>query len=250
MDPNWTMSSGIAHASSALLVAGMLCALPQSVEAKAGANDEDKSDAGTADLAPTEQCIDKAIADRLAVKRKRRGSVDRLVVKQARHEFSGGGGYYVSDLFSSTYVLSGSYTFHMTESTAVEIGAAFTHANAEVIRAIEDERGTVLKDDYAKVRFVESLLLWTPMYGKLRVGGTIARFDLHLDMGVGVVDSSTSRGAAGVAGLGSKLFLGEAVAFRIDLRNHVFRQELLAESFLVNDLSLTAGLSVFLPFTN
>ncbi len=202
------------------------------------------------DFGPTEQCIDKAIANRLAVKRKRRGSVDRLVVKQARHEFSFGGGYYVSDLFSGTYTLTGAYTFHMTESTAVEIGGAFTHANADVIRAIEDERGMVLEDDYAQVRFVESLLLWTPVYGKLRLGGTIARFDLHLDMGVGVVDSSTSRGALGVAGLGSKLFLGEAVALRVDLRNHVFRQELLDEDFLVNDLSLTAGLSVFLPFSN
>lgn len=229
----------------------VLFAAPVAANAKAGDEVSNaKSDAEQSNLAPTEQCIDKAIADRLAIKRKRRGSVDRLVLKQARHEFSMGGGYYVSDLFSSTYVLNGSYTFHMTESTAVEIGGAFTHANAEVIRAIEDERGTVLEDNYAKVRFVESLLLWTPVYGKLRVGGTIARFDIHLDMGVGVVDSSTSRGAAGVAGLGSKLFLGEAVAFRIDLRNHVFRQELLAESFLVNDLSLTAGLSLFLPFTN
>jgi len=201
-------------------------------------------------FAPTEQCIDKAIANRLAVKRKRRGSVDRLVVKQGRHEFSLGGGYYVSDLFSSTYALSASYTFHMTESTAVEIGGAMTHANADIIRAIEDERGTVLEDDYAQVRFVESLLLWTPVYGKLRLGGTIARFDLHMNMGVGVVDSATSRGAAGVAGLGSKLFLSEAIALRIDLRDHIFRQELLAENFLVNDLSLTAGLSVFLPFSN
>lgn len=234
----------------ALAFVAAVLAAPPAAEAK-GAGAEDTALASSqVNLAPTAQCIDKAIADRLAVKRKRRGSVDRLVLKQARHEFSLGGGYYVSDLFSSTYSLNGSYTYHMTESTAVEIGAAFTHANAEVIRAIEDERGTVLKDNYAKVRFVESLLLWTPVYGKLRVGGTIARFDLHVNMGVGVVDSSTSRGAAGVAGLGSKLFLGEAVAFRIDLRNHVFRQELLAESFLVNDLSLTAGLSLFLPFTN
>lgn len=211
------------------------------------AHTKSKSDV---DFGPTEQCIDKAIANRLAVKRKRRGSVDRLFIKQARHEFSFGGGYYVSDLFSGTYVLNGSYTFHMTENTAVEIGGAFTHANADVIRAIEDQRGTVLEDDYADVRFVESLLLWTPVYGKLRLGGSIVRFDIHLDMGVGVVDSATSRGTTGVAGLGSKLFIGDAVALRIDLRDHVFRQELLSESFLVNDLSVTAGLSVFLPFSN
>jgi outer membrane beta-barrel protein len=199
---------------------------------------------------PTSVCIDQEIADRLAVKRKRRKVVDRLFVKQARHELSLMGGYYVSDLFSSTYAVGGAYTYHMTENTAVEMNAALTHANADVIRAIEEERMQVLDDDFATVKFFESLLLWSPVYGKLRFGGSIARFDIHLDAGVGVVDSPTSRGAAGVAGIGLKLFAGQAVAFRLDARDHVFQQELLDESFIVNDLSLTLGLSLFLPFSN
>ena len=96
-----------------------------------------------------------------------------------------------------------------------------THANADVIRAIEDERGEVLDDDFARMIFAESLLVWSPVYGKLRLGGSIVHFDLHVDLGVGVVDSQTSRGAAGVVGFGIKLFVGQAVAFRIDARNHV-----------------------------
>ena len=47
--------------------------------------------------------------------------------------------------------------------------------------------------------FAESLLVWSPVYGKLRLGGSIVHFDLHADIGVGVIDSKTSRGAAGVA---------------------------------------------------
>jgi outer membrane beta-barrel protein len=198
----------------------------------------------------TAGCIDKEIADRLALKRKRRGAVDRLFVKQARHEISAFGGYYVSDLFSGTHVTGGSYTYHMTEHTAVELSYALTHANADVIRAIEAERGSVIDDTFARQHLVESLLVISPVYGKLRLGGTIMRFDLHLDVGVGVVDSFTSRGAAGVAGLGLKLFLGQALALRIDARDHIFRQELLDKRFLVNDLSLTMGLSLFLPLRN
>jgi outer membrane beta-barrel protein len=198
----------------------------------------------------TAMCIDKEIADRLAVKRKRRGAVDRLFVKQQRHELTVSGGYYNSDLFSGTWMVGGAYTFHMTEQTAVEFGGAWTHANADVIRAIEEQRGEVLEDDYARVLFAESLLLWSPVYGKLRLGGSVVHFDIHLDAGVGVVDSATSRGAAGVAGLGMKIFAGRAVAFRIDARNRVFQQELLDETFLVNDASVTAGLSLFLPFGN
>jgi outer membrane beta-barrel protein len=185
----------------------------------------------------TSSCVDREIADRLALKRKRRGAVDRLVVKQGRHELTAGGGYYASDLFSGTYVVNGAYTYHMTDQTAVEFGGGMTHANADVIRAIEDSRGVVLADDYARVLYGESLLVWSPVYGKLRLGGSVARFDLHLDAGVGVVDSATSRGAMGVGGVGMKLFLGRAVAVRLDARNRVFRQELLDERFLVNDAS-------------
>lgn len=198
----------------------------------------------------TEMCIDQEIAEKLAVKRKRRGAVDRLFVKQSRHELTAGGGYYASDLFSGTWVAGGAYTYHMTDQTAVEFGGGVTHANADVIRAIEDQRGEVLDDDFARVIYAESLLLYSPLYGKLRLGGTIAHFDIHMDLGVGVVDSQTSRGAMGVAGFGLKLFAGKAVAFRLDARNRVYRQELLDERFLVNDASITLGFSLFLPFRN
>jgi outer membrane beta-barrel protein len=214
--------------------------------AEAGAGDG----SGQPVLRTTQMCIDEAIANRLAVKRQRRKAVDRLFVKQARHELSAIGGYYQSDLFSGTYVAGGSYTYHMTENTAVEFGAAYTHANADTIRAIEDGRANILDDDFARVLLVESLLIWSPIYGKLRLGGSVVRFDINAGIGVGIAEAETSRGAAGVAGLGMKIFVGRALAFRIDARNHVFQQELLDEQFLVNDLSITSGLSLFLPMRN
>lgn len=212
--------------------------------------DDKKSDDKAEVKGTTSMCIDQEIADRLAIKRKRRGAVDRLFVKQSRHEISIGGGYYNSDLLSGTYVAVASYTFHMTDETAVEFSGAFTHANADVIRALEDKRGVVLTDTYDRMFFAESLLNWSPIYGKLRLGGSIVHFDLHADAGVGVIDSKTSRGASGVVGFGMRLFMGQAWAIRLDARNRTFRQELLDERFLVNDTSVTASLSLFLPFHN
>jgi outer membrane beta-barrel protein len=210
---------------------------------------EKKSDAGPAP-GTTAMCIDQEIADRLAIKRKRRGAVDRLFVKQGRHELTAGGGYYASDLVSGTYIVGGSYAYHMTDETAVEFAGWWTHANADIIRALEDKRGTVVADTYSREIFAESLLVWSPVYGKLRLGGSVVHFDLHADVGVGVIDSKTSRGAAGVLGFGIKLFMGQAAAFRIDARNRTFRQDLLDERFLVNDSAITASLSLFLPFHN
>ena len=237
-----------------LLVALFAPALAHADDKKqvAAADDKKKADKDDAALGgtTTSMCIDQEIADRLAIKRKRRGAVDRLFVKQGRHELTAAGGYYESDLLSGTYLVGGSYTYHMTDETAVEFAGWWTHANADLIRALEDKRGVVLTETYARMIFAESLLVWSPVYGKLRLGGTIVHFDLHADLGVGVIDSNTSRGAAGVLGFGIKLFAGQAVAFRIDARNRTFRQDLLEERFLVNDAALTAGFSLFLPFSN
>ena len=264
------MGVGSMRTSLALLVVASFCGSSwaslayadgdRMIDKKLAKADADKKapSADSADKKPdaepvpgtTAMCIDQEIADRLAIKRKRRGAVDRLFVKQGRHEISAGGGYYASDLLSGTYIAGGSYTYHMTDETAVEFAGWWTHANADIIRALEDKRGTVVAETYAREIFAESLLVWSPVYGKLRLGGSIVHFDLHTDIGVGVIDSSTSRGAAGVLGFGIKLFMGQAVAFRIDARNRTFRQELLDERFLVNDSAITASLSLFLPFHN
>lgn len=214
------------------------------------ASQPDPEGAAVSGLRTTELCIDQTIADRLALKRKRRGAVDRLFVKQARHELTVSGGYYASDLFSSTYIAGGSYGYYMTEETSVELAAAYAQANADIIRALEDRRGQAIGDTSDRVMFFESLLMWHPIYGKLRLGGTIMHFDLNAGLGVGVVDAETSRGAAGALGFGAKLFIGQALAVRLDLRNRTFYQELLDQRFLVNDSAVTLGVSLFLPTIN
>jgi outer membrane beta-barrel protein len=236
------------HRGVLVVLAAMLCSTARADTPKVAAATTTTSTEPPAST--TGMCIDQEIADRLAIKRKRRGAVDRLIVKAGRHEISAGGGYYASDLLSGTYVLGGSYTYHMTDETAVEFAGYWTHANADLIRAIEDKRGVALTETYARMIIAESLLVWSPVYGKLRLGGSIVHFDLHTDLGVGVIDSKTSRGAAAVVGFGMRLFLGEAAALRIEAKNRTFRQELLDERFLVNDSAITASLSVFLPFHN
>jgi outer membrane beta-barrel protein len=233
------------HLARALIVVTATLVALAPVPARA-----DKDDKKPQVLRTTEMCIDKEIADRLSIKRKRRGVVDRLYVKQNRHEFTARGGYFISDLYSSTYIAGAAYTYHMTETSAVEFGFAWTHQDADTIRAIEGGRGTVLDDEFARTLFAESVLVFTPVYGKFRLGGQVMRFDMHVDVGVGVTDSETSRGVSGVGGLGFKLFLGQPVALRFDFRDRVYQQELLDENFIVNDLSITAGLSLFLPLRN
>ena len=63
-----------------------------------------------------------------------------------------------------------------------------------------------------------------------------------------MVDSALSSGVAGNAGIGFAFFVGRAVTMRLDVRDYVYRQQLLGKKVLVNDLAATLGVGLMLPF--
>ena len=92
-------------------------------------------------------------------------------------------------------------------------------------------------------------LVWSFAYGKLRwLGDGTSRFDFNMAFGGGVTDDSTSRGVTASAGLGTKFYFGKWFALRFDVRDHVLREVLVGDEHLVNDVLITLGASVFIPF--
>jgi outer membrane beta-barrel protein len=196
------------------------------------------------------QCIDEAISDELNARRRYRGVRERIFQKALRHEISIMGGVYAADLLSASYLLQAAYTFHVTEDIALEASFAYSHANSELVNIIEQDRGIVLVRLDAPVFIYQAHLVWTLAYGKLRwFGDGISRFDFNFAIGGGLTDNQTSRGLTFSAGLGVKFFFDQWFSIRIDIRDQVLQQELLGESTIVNNLTATLGLSVFIPFT-
>ncbi|MCA9606393.1 MAG: outer membrane beta-barrel domain-containing protein [Myxococcales bacterium] len=196
------------------------------------------------------QCIDEAIRDELNARRRYRGVRERLFQKALRHEISIMGGVYAADLLSASYLLQAAYTFHVTEDLGLEASFAYSQSNSELVRIIENDRGISLVRIDAPVYIYQAHLLWTLAYGKLRwFGDGISRFDFNLAIGGGLTDNQTARGLTFSAGLGIKFFFDEWFSIRIDIRDQVLQQELLGESTIVNNLTATLGLSVFLPFS-
>lgn len=195
------------------------------------------------------QCIDEAIRDELNARRRYRGVQERLFQKAGRHELSVMGGVYSADLLSSDYLLQGAYTFHVTEELGLEAGFGYTHADSEIVRIIENDRGVTLLREEAPVYIYQAHLLWSIAYGKLRwFGGSISRFDFHIALGGGITDNQTARGLTFSGGLGFKFYAAKWLAVRIDVRDQVLQQEVLGESVIVNNVAATLGLSVFFPF--
>jgi len=195
------------------------------------------------------QCIDEAIRDELNARRRYRGVQERLFQKAGRHELSVMGGIYSADLLSSSYLLQGAYTFHVTEALGLEASFAYSRADSEIVRIIESDRGVTLLRVDEPVLIYTGHLLWSIAYGKVRwFGGGISRFDFYLALGGGITDNQTARGLTFSGGFGLKFYPAEFFALRLDVRDQVLQQEVLGESVLVNNLTATLGISFFIPF--
>lgn len=191
-------------------------------------------------------CLDEDVKADLDARRRRRSVKERLYQKANRHEIAARGGHFVSDLFDATWIAGGSYTYYLTEDFAVEASGAYTRfvsrGGPELERTFQ-----VLGGAEPRALLFSTNLVFVPLYAKLQSGGGIARFDVSVTAGAGVVDSAVSSGVAGNAGLGFSFFLGSAVVLKLDVRDYVYRQQLLARKVLVNDLAVTLGVGVLLP---
>jgi outer membrane beta-barrel protein len=227
--------------------AALLVSLWSGAAAAVGSKSGGKSgDDEAPPAAGQDACIDENVKADLFAKRQMRGTRERLFQQTNRHEILIQGGYYVSDLFDGTYVFGAAYAYHMTEDLAVEASGSYTRitssAGAELERIF-----SVLGTSSRRQLMFNADLLWVPAHGKMRIGGSIDHFDLYVAAGAGVVDSALSSDIAGNGGFGLKFFLGRAVAVRIDVRDYVYRQQLLSEKVFVNDLTTMLGVSLYLP---
>ena len=193
-------------------------------------------------------CIDENVKADLFAKRARRDVRERLFQQTNRHELTLQGGYYASDLFDGTYVLGGAYGYHMTEDFSVEASFAWTRMKSAGGPELE-RTFSLLAGKSPRELLFDADLVWDPAHGKLRLGGGIVHFDLYFAAGAGVIDSVLSNDIAGNGGLGLKFFVGRAMAVRVDLRDHAYRQQLLARKEWVNDVTTMVGIGIFLPVT-
>src|ERR1700722_7858601 len=197
------------------------------------------------------QCVDDELKQELVGGRHYRGVEDRLFTKAFRHELSIMGGYYAADLYSSTWVAGGAHTVHFSEDLALEASYQYTQFHSDVTDSYERRypQIQIINSPSNNANLYFGHLIWSIAYGKLRwMGDGISRFDLNLAFGGGVTDDSTSRGATASAGMGLKLYFGKWFAIRFDARDHVLSEVLVGDQHLVNDVIVTLGASVFIPF--
>ena len=124
------------------------------------------------------------------------------------------GGLYAADLYSSSWVVGGAYTFHFSEDLGLEASVEFTRFRSAVTDAYERRYPEiqVIDNPDKPGRLYFGHLVWSFAYGKLRwMGDGISRFDFNLAIGAGATDDSTSLGVTGSAGLGHQVLFRQVV---------------------------------------
>ena len=192
-----------------------------------------------------EPCLDPDAE--LGAAGRRKGVQKRDFLKRLRLEASAWGGFFASDLLSTSYDYGGALAFYPGEDFGFEASLLVTPFDLAVERP--------LTQFFAGQTFQKSLafivvgdLLWSPIHLKLRVSEkSIAHGDLFFAIGAGDTLSQTVQGVTFDAGIGLKLYAGRFFAVRFDLRDYLMIQEAVAVQRVTNNIVGLLGVSLFIP---
>jgi outer membrane beta-barrel protein len=191
-----------------------------------------------------ESCLDSD--SELGAAGRRKGVQKRDFIKRLHLEISAWGGFYASDLLSSSYDYGGALAFYPGEDFGFEASLVVTPFDLAVERPLTQFfAGQVVKRSMAYV--VVGNFLWSPIHLKMRVSEhAIAHGDFFFAIGAGDTINSSVQGITFDAGIGLKLYASRFWAVRFDLRDYLMIQEAVAVERVTNNLVGLLGISLFI----
>ncbi len=192
---------------------------------------------------------------------------NRVFVKGGRHELTLGTGFIFDNPFLRYETLEGRYTYHFREMLAFEANYAYAFNQTKaILRDLEnipcDNPPTLFDDAGAPIadcgvtlnpgpdpykHIIGGNLLWAPIYGKFSIfSKKILHFDVFATAGAGYYMGDRENNVGFNVGIGSKIFVNESTAVRIDFRNITIKEGA-PFNHIVNNRILSIGMSFFLP---
>jgi outer membrane beta-barrel protein len=192
-----------------------------------------------------EPCLDPEAE--LGAAGRRKGVQKRDFLKRLRFELSAYGGFFASDLLSTSYNYGGSLAFYPGEDFGFEASLLVTNFDLAIERPLTQFfAGQVFKPSLAYV--VVGNFLWSPIHLKVRVSEkAIAHGDLFFALGAGDTINDTVQGITFDVGIGLKIYANRWLGVRFDIRDYLMIQEAVAIQRVTNNLVGLLGLSLFLP---
>jgi outer membrane beta-barrel protein len=177
---------------------------------------------------------------------RRKGVQRRDFLKRHRFEISAVGGFYASDVLSSTYDYGGALAFYPSEDFGLEVlvtRSPFRFRLEEPFTAFDLEHHFQPSTAWQGI----FSLLWSPIHAKFKfTDATIIHGDIFAVAGAGRTFSDSVIGLTWEAGVGLKLYFSKYVTFRLDLRDFLLPQEVLGVGRITNNITVLGGFSLWL----
>lgn len=176
----------------------------------------------------------------------RKGVQKRDFLKRNRFELAAVGGFYASDTLSSTYTFGGGLAFFPSEDFGLEGLVTYTPVRFRLEEPFNRFDGRERFRPGSALQ-VAGALLFSPVHAKFKFSETsIVHGDLFVVAGAGRTFHGSVQGLTWQAGAGFKLYISNHLAFRFDVRDFVLPQEVLGRGRITHNLTLLAGLGVWL----
>lgn len=208
-------------------------------------DEPDESD----DKAKKSGAVDPRSLDRVkAVPRK-------AVLKSGRLELAIYPSLSLNDAYYQHYATGASLVFYPHDAFGFGLGADYflAHDRTQHVDVLRQAMTSVPAVFEAPRLFAHADFYWVPVHGKFSLFETsILHFEMYATAGIGAASALAGRWPLAVnAGLGQRLMLGDWLAVRLEVRDHLFVDTLevngVPRSDIQNYLMLNLGLSVFVP---
>lgn len=153
-------------------------------------------------------------------------------------------GTYATQNFGTSAVGGVRLGYHITEDFFVEGVYAQTKVSDASFRQILP--GGVFPDEKEKLSYYNVSIGYNVLPGEVFIGAKRAKpSQLYLIGGVGSTKFDQQRRPTYNVGFGFRVFLIDAVALQLDMRDHIYSVDLLGKRQSTQNLELTGGLAVY-----
>lgn len=152
------------------------------------------------------------------------------------------GGIYSTQNFGSSPAWGGRLAYHITEDFFIELSAGTTRVSDEAFRRILP--GGIFTDDTETLVYSNFNVGMNVLPGEVFIGRNYAMpSQVYVVAGGGTTRFNGQRMQTFDLGVGVKVFLSDSWALRVDMRDNIFKLDLLGKSDMTHNVELNAGLS-------
>jgi outer membrane beta-barrel protein len=176
----------------------------------------------------------------------RKGVQKRDFIKRMKFEISGVGGFYASDVLSSTYTAGGAFAFFPAEDLGLELLVSWSPVRFRLEQPFTSFDRTRRFQPGSAIQAMGGLL-FSPFHAKFKVTEqTILHGDLFAVAGAGRTFHDSVQGVTFQGGLGLRLYLMKRLSFRLDVRDFVLPQEVLGRARVTHNITVLGGFGIWL----